>query len=164
MSPLRVLLPAAAAALLGFSLYAGYALLSCHLDRPGMRDVDPAGETWRAERLAAEGAALKESLRRGDEIRRELIAGRLTLRQAVAALAKENALRPPAVRAQPYLRRAATEEECWCLVVIGSVESMLWLDPSRDAVVARLRAEYEAIRAAREGRPSAVASSTTPGG
>jgi hypothetical protein len=146
MFALRVLLPAAA--LLGFGLYAGCALLTGALDGPPTRRVDVAAVFRRAERLEADRAALEDSLRQADAIRRELIAGDLTLRQAAAAFAEDNARRPPALRRQPHPHFAGTEEERWCVVVIASVENLLWLDPRRDAVVARLRAELEDTRAA----------------
>ncbi len=145
---LRVLVPAAVAALLGFGLYAGCALLPCGFASPSLRGVSPAEVARRAEQLDADRATLADSLRECDAIRWEVIEGRLTVRQAAAAFAEDNARRPPALRRQPHPLFGRTEEEAWCQLVIGSVENLLWLDPRRDAVVARLRAELEADRAA----------------
>ena len=164
MSLLRVLLPAAAAALLGFGLYAGCALVPFGLGRPSVRDAGPAAEALWAERLDAQQQALARGCAVSEQIRCDLIEGRLTFRQAIAALAEEDARRPPQARSRFDLLPGRNDEERYGRATLICVENRLRDDPRRDAVVARLRAELDDLLAASGGRqPTAPSSSSLPG-
>jgi hypothetical protein len=155
MFAVRALLTGTVAALLGVGLYAGCARLAGEFRKsPSGLDVDLLEVARRAERLEAGNVALHASLRRGDAIRRELIEGRLTLREAAAALAEEDARRPDWVRSRPELLPGRTQEERWLHLTLTSVENMLWQDPRRDAVLTRLRAEFQDLLTASAGRQS----------
>jgi hypothetical protein len=158
MSPFRVLF-AGAAALLGVGLYAGLALFPGGPARPrSFRDVDPAAEAVRTERLDAQHEALGHCLAVRAQVHADLAEGRLTLREAVALLREEDAgRRPPLMHVRINLFPGRDDEERWCRAAIFYVQSTLEGDPRRDAVVARLDAELQDVLAASGGRQPLLA-------
>jgi hypothetical protein len=152
MSPFRVLV-ACAAAVLGVGLYAGLALVPGGPARPrSFRDVDPAAEAVRAERLAAQHEALGRCVAFREQVHADLAEGRLALREAVALLREEDAgRRPPVMHVRIDLFPGRDDEERWCRSAIFYVQSTLEGDPRRDAVVARLDAELQGVLAASGG-------------
>ena len=144
------LLFAGAVALVAVVLYAAWAVSPEGLGRWPAHAVAPAAEAERAQRLAAQGEALLRHVAVSNEIRQELIAGRLTLREAAAALAEENAGRPASARLRVDLLPGRDDEERWCRSTVTWVGNMMGEGPRRDAALARLRAELDDLLAARE--------------
>jgi hypothetical protein len=125
---------------------------------PHPADGEPAGlfvlEERRAQEYARWGRLVLDSLRVKEEAVRDVIAGRLALREAAGRFAAAEAGRPSHTRTPPEQFPGATAAERRCRQVIHHVQERLDDDPDRrDAVVARLEAELRHDRAAQERGP-----------
>jgi hypothetical protein len=131
-------------ALLVAALYVGLTALSACLDRvgPPVR-CNLAEEEQRAAALDADQVLLTRSMRVTQKIREDLVAGRLTLRQAVTALTAENATRPARLRIRTEYFPGDTEEERFARSTVERLGWGLADKPGGATAVARLRAELD---------------------
>jgi hypothetical protein len=131
-------------ALLVAALYVGLTALSACMDRvgPPVR-CSLAEEEQRAAALDADHLLLTRSIQVMEKIREDLVAGRLTLRQAVTALAAENAARPARLRIRTEYFPGDTEEERLAHSTVERVARGLVERPGSATALARLRAELD---------------------
>jgi hypothetical protein len=131
-------------ALLVAALYVGLTALSAWMDRvgPPVR-CNLAEEEQRAAVLDADHVLLTKSMQVTEKIWEDLAAGRLTLRQAVTALAAENAARPPRLRIRTEYFPGDTEEERLAHLTVERIARSLGERPGSATALARLRAELE---------------------
>jgi hypothetical protein len=144
----------ACGALLVAALYVGLTALSACMDGvgPPVR-CNLAEEEQRAAVLEADHVLLTKSMQVTEKIREDLVAGRLTLREAVTALAAENAARPPRLRIRTEYFPGDTEGERLARSTVERVAKGLAEKPGGAAVIARLQAELKEYLAAQGGRP-----------
>jgi hypothetical protein len=144
----------ACGALLVAALYVGLTAFSACLDGvgPPVR-CSLEEEEQRAAALDADHVLLTRSMRATERIREDLVAGRLTLRQAAAALAAQNAARPARLRIRTEYFPGDTEEERFARSTVERIARGLGTQRGGAAVMARLQAELEEYLAAKEGRP-----------
>ena len=131
-------------ALLVAALYVGLTALSACMDRvgPPVR-CNLAEEEQRAAALDADRVLLTKSMQVTEKIREDLVAGRLTLGEAVPALAAENATRPARLRIRTVYFPGDTEEERLAHLTVERIARSLDDRPDCGTVLARLRAELE---------------------
>jgi hypothetical protein len=143
----------ACGALLVAALYVGLTAFSACMDGvgPPVR-CSLEEEQQRAELLEADHVLLNRSMRATERIREDLVAGRLTLRQAAAALVALNAARPARLRIRTEYFPGDTEEERFARSTVERVGRSLAADPGGAAVMARLEGELKEYLAEKEGR------------
>jgi hypothetical protein len=131
-------------ALLVAALYVGLAALSDCLDRvgPPVR-CNLVEEQQRSADLDADHVLLTKSMQVTEKVWEDLVAGRLTLRQAVTALAAENAARPARLRIRTEYFPGDTEEERFAHLTVERFAVGLAERPGGATALARLRAEFE---------------------
>jgi len=136
------------------ALYAGLTACRGWTDRGGAA-VRPSleAEQRRGALLEADRELLRQSIQVNQRIREDLVAGRLSLREAAAALAAENARRPGRLRASTVNFPGATEEEWFACLAVEHLAWALANKPGGAAVIARLQAELKEYLAAQGGRP-----------
>jgi hypothetical protein len=136
------------------ALYAGLTACRGWTDHGGAA-VRPSldEEQRRSALLEADRELLRQSIQVNQRIREDLVAGRLSLREAAAALAAENARRPGRLRASTVNFPGATQEEWFARLAVEHLALALANKPGGAAVLARLRAELEDYLAGKGGGP-----------
>jgi hypothetical protein len=151
-------------ALLVAALYVGLTALSACMDRvgPPVR-CSLAEEEQRAAALEADHVLLTKSMQVTAKIREDLVAGRLTLGEAVTALAAENATRPARLRIRTVYFPGDTEEERLAHGTVERLARALADRPDRATTLARLQSELEEFLADRRARARPTPTSGRPG-
>jgi hypothetical protein len=98
------------------------------------------------ERMDFEGDLFLRSTEVTHKIVADLDSGRLTLREAAAVLRAERESRPAQFRVGWTPRLGESVEECYLRQLFWEAQCRLERNPRRQAILARLRAEYYALR------------------
>jgi hypothetical protein len=126
-------------------LYAGF-LMSCDEHGPPALLGDWFQAVQERERIDCEGARLLESTAVSRQIIADLDAGRLSFREAAAALWAERKSRPPRLLIFLPSLRDESVEECFLRELLWEAECRLEGDARRREILARLRREYHVIQ------------------
>jgi hypothetical protein len=122
--------------------------LLCRLVVPARDRTEASAEeeeALRTHRLEFEARLLRDSMRANRAIRDDLVAGRLSLAEALAAFRAEDARRPAHLRMRPDSFPGATPEERYARMVLSQVRWHLQGRPCQSAVLDRLEAELQAL-------------------
>ncbi len=124
--------------------------------RPAAADLDSGGARTEGSALEERWQDLTQRVARRQRFCRELIAGRLTLREAAAQFQQLDAASKTFNWAHFRARvPGATDEEKQCHVAIEQVRSLLGGDPEQErAVTRRLEAELQVLYAGAPPQPS----------
>jgi hypothetical protein len=134
------------------TLLSASSLLCSGGDSPLMLLLQCFQEAQREESLRSEGVVLLDSTKTARQILGDLDAGRLSLREAAAALRAEHEGRPSRFRLPVHPLPGESVDECYMREIVRDAEVRLESDSSRHELLKRLRTEFQATRSHEEGR------------
>jgi hypothetical protein len=124
---------------------------------------DRRSELERLERLEADRDYLDRRQEAICSVAADVVAERLSLRQAAEALRLLNVNSPDHLRMHVEYQDGQTEEERYCRSVLGHVQAYLVVGDARGpAVLARLGAELDALAQGRLGPPPRISTPRRP--